>query len=1461
MKFGFKPRLRGLPNRVARPWLILSACLAIVFLCALGAFRDEFIDVVRLSGTRQLVFTPPPYLYPDTKPASIAGFGNRGIYFAATLKFRIHDSNGYPNLLQTDDSNRGLRLELHGSTLALLITDPRAPNQLSAINMEDIRPGAWHTLELKALAGQYVTARIDDRPWSTLDDSASPFSANKIMIGRGFSPERIFHGEIRDATIIVRQARPLWLGRVAVYLARFLLVASLAVLALAAGQMTLRYILLLKEIPNPLLVLFAGLAIVLFAAFGALRNEFIDVARLFGAQQLVFTPAPYLYPDTRPASIGNFGSDEIYFAATLKFRVRDANGYPNLLQTDDGNRGIRLELHGSTLALLIKAPGAPDQLRVIYLEDIRPGIWHALELKALTGRYVSVRLDDRPWSTLDYSPAAGFSANNVVIGRGYSPERPFHGEIRHATVIVRQARPMRAAQLAFDLARILVIAFVALFLVLATRPMTRSAKQNLIGTVIVAGFVAAVICHYLNVFYFNLPYPYNTFLFRPDDRFMDWFNQGGWFDPYRPHPAFVSPYLPFMYALTSIVFLMGDWPSLWFVTLSFIVFFMAYLWRPLQAASVPGTIRNVLIFTFLSYPVLFTLDRANLEVWVFMFNASFLLFYRRKWYYAAATMLALSVACKPFGIVFAVLLLLDRRFLAACYSVSLAAALTVGSLLLFKGTFRGNLAGWLANLGAQQERYAIGDQGLAFGHSFFGMWKYVYLLWSPQTYGPESLLHLSDVYTYVGAVLLVGFCAFIFRRRKSVELWEIVALLVVAQVCLPAMSTDYTLLQCYLPMLLFIESDKRSRTDWAIALLFGLLMIPKQYYLLAGTEVGIGVFINPILLLSLAGIVMLRLVWSSAKERETEAGKPFWLIPPQERGRAIIPRRYVVVLAAITLAGGALLRAPLLNRQGLWVDELLSLAAATGHSEWAVLEGSSDPRDFIELPKPVPATFYRRYLKHDEPVAGPGRVLRALGFSTNPPLNVLLLYGWTRMVGTSDAAARSLSLLWWVAAFPLVWFIGREISGRETALMACVLFAFAPASLYYSTEARSYSLLWFFSLSSVWLSLILHRRRTGVLPFLLWVLSGAAGLLTHYYFAFVLAGCGSWLLLFPGRFDRRLIFLGGAFIAALVSPWYLQIPEIQARLKLMGVADWRAGFPGWPQELAGLAGLPWSFVSGNGYWGYSDWGAALAGICFATIALIALTLPFVVVEGVSAVRRLAPREYAMMLVRVAHISRRESNRLLLLILWIGVPCVGLVVFDGTMQTFVALIPRYALAAMPAAFLLAGLGLRRLRWSYRLPILGLILLAWSPNVSNILRNPARVDNPFLELGNLINQDARPHDVVIVDSSIPDGVLGIARYVAADTQIASWTEVLNKRRLPQDLEALIDGYQRVSFVKIHHMYPSRAPDPEPWLLINARRVDQVTGGTITPWQLAHFMPLKGDRFSFPKALSKNGNSGKK
>jgi hypothetical protein len=523
-----------------------------------------------------------------------------------------------------------------------------------------------------------------------------------------------------------------------------------------------------------------------------------------------------------------------------------------------------------------------------------------------------------------------------------------------------------------------------------------------------------------------------------------------------------------------------------------------------------------------------------------------------------------------------------------------------------------------------------------------------------------------------------------------------------------------------------------------------------------------------------------------------------------------------------------LLRAGLLDRHGLWADELFSLAMATGHSLEHPADGADPARgDYVEAPAPVPPSAYSRYLEHDRPPAGPARVVRAVFRSdTSPPGYYLLLYAWTRVLGTSDAALRLFSLAWALACLPVVASLARRVGGRSVRGPACVLFTFAPACVFFSTEGRMYSLLWFWTASAMWLTLELRRRGPRPGLFLLWVGCGAAGLLTHYFFAFPWAAALAWLWLHPRRCGRGPVAAGAVLAALLALPWYAHLPEVLAAWRVTG--RWLNVRPGFYHPVLAFLYLPWSYFSLHGPWGVRLRDDALYLALF--LALIGAV--FVELRG--------------RFVRTFFAPRRR-----LLWLWLLSGCLGMAAFDLLRGTYVLAVPRYALAGMPAAFLLAGLGLSRLRPRPRAAFLALIVLAsLVVAVRQMYRNDSRQWEPTRRVGAFLakEQQAGPADLVIVHS-IPSGVAGVARYLeegggsARGVGFASWVGQLGQRRVPDDVRRLVAGYRRVFLVKLHEV-GEPAPQEE-WLRQNATpagewRLDAATVLSFVPRDRETFPP---------------------
>jgi mannosyltransferase len=126
---------------------------------------------------------------------------------------------------------------------------------------------------------------------------------------------------------------------------------------------------------------------------------------------------------------------------------------------------------------------------------------------------------------------------------------------------------------------------------------------------------------------------------------------------------------------------------------------------------------------------------------------------------------------------------------------------------------------------------------------------------------------------------------------------------------------------------------------------------------------------------------------------------------------------------------------------------------------------------------------------------------------STPPLYYVLAWLWQKAFGHGEAGLRSLSALFGTLAVPVTWRAAREWfdDAPRAGLIAAALVAFNPFFVWYSQEARSYSLLVLMAALSV---LFLARRRPAA-----WAITAVLALCTHYFAVFLVVPEAIWLAL------------------------------------------------------------------------------------------------------------------------------------------------------------------------------------------------------------------------------------------------------------------------------------------------------------------------------------------------------------
>jgi hypothetical protein len=118
--------------------------------------------------------------------------------------------------------------------------------------------------------------------------------------------------------------------------------------------------------------------------------------------------------------------------------------------------------------------------------------------------------------------------------------------------------------------------------------------------------------------------------------------------------------------------------------------------------------------------------------------------------------------------------------------------------------------------------------------------------------------------------------------RYKLTLWKKVTILVLSFIVLPQISFDYKLVSLTIPLMLFIGSDEQSKYNVHFSILFGLLLIPKDYFMIV-SDVSISIIINPLLIFILLCLIFIDS--APINRNEIKLGKVEVALPNQKFGR------------------------------------------------------------------------------------------------------------------------------------------------------------------------------------------------------------------------------------------------------------------------------------------------------------------------------------------------------------------------------------------------------------------------------------------------------------------------------------------------------------------------------------------------------------------------------------------------
>jgi mannosyltransferase len=245
---------------------------------------------------------------------------------------------------------------------------------------------------------------------------------------------------------------------------------------------------------------------------------------------------------------------------------------------------------------------------------------------------------------------------------------------------------------------------------------------------------------------------------------------------------------------------------------------------------------------------------------------------------------------------------------------------------------------------------------------------------------------------------------------------------------------------------------------------------------------------------------------------------------------------------ALTLAGAAL-RLGTLDTRSFWLDETTSVRQA-----------------LLSIPG----------------------MLAGMSDNVHPPLFHTLLHYWIVLFGPTEVVVRAFAVTWGIVAIPLVYWAAKAVYSRRVGLIATAIVALSPFFIWYAQEARMYTMMLVFALLStgaMWRAL--QRDRAGW--WALYAVATAAGLMTQYFFAFLVLGQAAFMLLEQENRRRRpmLGWIASLIVASLPLVWWA--PQVLAHRDLLrgvsGAFNYGGPAPGFGANFNKLILVPvqWFF--------------------------------------------------------------------------------------------------------------------------------------------------------------------------------------------------------------------------------------------------------------------------------------------
>jgi hypothetical protein len=390
-------------------------------------------------------------------------------------------------------------------------------------------------------------------------------------------------------------------------------------------------------------------------------------------------------------------------------------------------------------------------------------------------------------------------------------------------------------------------------------------------------------------YFFHASYPRNTLLYDPGARFTDFTSSSArirhFGDPrmLSSHEYGGKDYAVFPYPIPAVYphlfYNQFSRPLRFYLASVLAVAFAGAITLAIKLTSLGSASRLpylvVLVTSLTPFPLLFLLDRGNLEglIW-FLVMLGVWLFYKKS-YYGSAIVLALAASMKIFPALLFLLFIAKKKYAVFAVASLTVVVVTVLSLAGVGPTLKQAVLDSSLSGGMLTANYIVGFRPWEIGwdHSIMaGVKQALYILSRLRhvTHDPKDLwIQVPGVQRAVavyGILAPLSFAILYWRRLFALPILNQLIAFLLLSVLLPFVSNEYTLVHVYIAwgaFLIYLYQDVRNGRvrlrKWMVAatlICFAIIFSPQSYWVFGYSDT-LGGQIKMTAMLALLGLVLI----------------------------------------------------------------------------------------------------------------------------------------------------------------------------------------------------------------------------------------------------------------------------------------------------------------------------------------------------------------------------------------------------------------------------------------------------------------------------------------------------------------------------------------------------------------------------------------------------------------------------